>query len=373
MTKGNITVIGAGISGATVARLLAEQGYIVHVYEQNQNVGGACEDKLELNNESYIQYHGSHIFHTNNKEVWDFVSRFTTWSPYIHKVKALIDGNLLSLPLNQSNFGKLPYDIKYALSFLQDSTLDDELPKEYVLEDFLNSDNDDFQKVGEYIFKNVFEYYSTKQWGEIPDKSILARVKAYRDSYDERYFTDKYQGIPVAGFTAMIHYMLRHPNIYIHYHKIESDFLLLHNPQDYIFYSGSVDELLDYKFGELPYRTCEFTYITLDHPKHQEAAVINYTQNYDFTRTHDYSWYLPVNKAILAKEYPEQFDRHNSLQTRYYPINKPENKELYQKYCNKLKEVAPNIILIGRLGLYQYLDMDKAIAKSFEIVKEFLG
>lgn len=372
MIKGNIAVVGAGISGATVARLLAEQGYIVHVYEQNQNVGGACEDKLEPTNESYIQYHGSHIFHTNNKEVWDFVSRFTTWSPYIHKVKAMIDGNLFSLPLNWNDCDKLPHNIWYTLQDVEELELDKEPPYEYTLDDFANSDIDCFKDVADYIFKNVFEYYSTKQWGEIPDKSVLARVKAYRNSYDERYFTDKYQGIPVAGFTTMIHYMLRHLNIGMRYHKFTKEYISS-SSYDYIFYSGSVDELMDYKYGELPYRTCKFTYTTLDHPKHQEAAVINYTQNYDFTRTHDYSWYLPVNKAILAKEYPKQFDRHNSLQTRYYPINKPENKELYQKYCNKLKEIAPNVILIGRLGLYQYLDMDKAIAKSFEIVKEFLG
>ena len=360
MTK-TILVVGAGISGATVARVLAEKDYQVDVFEKSNSVGGACEDKLEAKNDSYIQYHGSHIFHTNNKEVWDFLSRFTEWSPYIHKVKALINGDLLSLPLNRNCLSKLPKDVRSTLESVKFSNLVENYARDYEL--------NELQKVAsDFIFENVFEFYSTKQWGEIPSKEVLSRVKAYRNTVDERYFLDKYQGIPKNGYTTMIENMLTHENIKVY----KKQFVLedsLH--YDRVFYSGPLDELLNYGHGELPYRTCEFKYTFLDHPKHQECAVINYTQNYDFTRTHDYSYYLPVNKAVIATEYPKAFDRFSVGHVRYYPINNAKTKELYQKYVDTLTQMETNITLIGRLGLYQYLDMDKAVLKSLDIANSF--
>ena len=365
--KKRVLVVGAGISGATIARKLAEKDYEVDVYEKEIDIGGACAD--EYKHGTYKQYHGSHIFHTNNKEIWDFLSTFTAWHPYHHKVKAFIDGELIPVPFNLNSLDKLPaLDTKIKQRIKQEIHDKDIFNYQFTFED-LEEFSGAFAYLGDIIYNLLFKVYSEKQWGTIPDKSVLSRVKALRLNKDDRYFTDAYQGIPAKGFTALLQNMLYHDNITVYNKQFVLEDSLAYEA---VFYTGSLDELLNYGYGPLPYRTCKFEYTQVNHSHYQTSAVINYTKDYDFTRTHDYSWYLPSNEAVLATEYPMAFDRFNSEHVRYYPIKSKENYALYEKYVEHLKINCPNIVPAGRLGLYQYLDIDKAVESSLRIVQEFL-
>lgn len=367
MRKKKVLVVGAGISGATIARLLAEKDYDITVYEKDEKAGGACSDCYD--NQVYRQHHGSHIFHTDNKVVWDFLNRFTKWQPYHHKVKAFIDGELIPVPFNLNSLDKLPVlDIKIKQRIKQEIHDKNIFNHQCTFED-LEEFSETFTYLGDIIYNLLFRVYSEKQWDTIPDKSVLSRVKALRLNKDDRYFTDTYQGIPSEGFSKLIETVLSHDNI-----KVYEKAFVLEDSLDYdiVFYTGSLDELLNYGYGPLPYRTCEFTYKIVEHSHHQENSVINYTRDYAFTRTHDYSWYLPSNSSVLATEYPMAFDRFNPKHVRYYPIKSNDNLKIYNKYVHHLKEHFSNIIPAGRLGLYQYLDMDKAIYSSMKIVNDFI-
>lgn len=364
MKDKKVCIVGAGITGCTIARLLAEQGAHIDLIEKTLYIGGACTDTNPSLSDSYHQLHGSHIFHTNNEDVWKFLSRFTKWFPYQHKVKALIDGNLAPVPFNLNSLKSLNdrfvEDIYGSLKSYQ-------YGKEFTLEELTNSNDMTLRALGTYIYENVFKTYSTKQWGKIPKESTLNRVKAFRFSKDDRYFLDKYQGIPAFGFSDMMLSMITHNNI--EFSKCTEFNKKLINKYDHVIYTGSIDELFDYEFGELPYRTCRFSVNYSKFNKVQESAVINYTKDYDFTRTHDYSWYTNGAKSsVIATEYPEDFNKNNSFHVRYYPIDTKENRELYMKYRTHALKVYPNMIFAGRLGAYHYYNMDRAVEQAFELV-----
>ena len=360
-----ILVVGAGITGATIAMMAANLGKDVLVYEQEEHIGGACYDTIE--NGAYVQKHGSHIFHTQSKALTKMVQDLVLWLPYVHKVVSSIRGNLVPIPVNQTSL-ELLYGQEKAKSIFSKFEQDDI----YTLQELFTLEGpcDLYKIFAKKIKQEIYEGYSTKQWGKMPSDEVLNRVKAFRNNRDNRYFTDYFQGIPFAGFSNMIQVMLTHPNIKV---VTKNKFTLsTATVFDYVFYTGSVDELYDYKFGELPYRTCTFVNKYNSIPHTQSTPVINYPEvSYQFTRSHDYSYYMPgLPKSVVSYEYPCDFDKNNTSQTRYYPIKTDENLALYQKYVDYTKENWPNIYFAGRLGTYQYLDMDKAMLSAIELINK---
>lgn len=232
----------------------------------------------------------------------------------------------------------------------------------------LRQKNDkDLQFLAQYIYEKIFLEYTLKQWGKRPDEidpTVSGRVPVYI-SKDDRYFQDKYQGIPIGGYTAMIQKMLDHPNITV---LLKTPF---NKSMEYnrLFWTGSIDEFFDYKYGELPYRSERFEFITYPFSKFQDAAVVNYPCNYDFTRIGEYKYFLnnQSDKTIVSYEYPEPFVRGKN--ERYYPIANEDTAQLYQKYLS-LTDNVQNVYFCGRLGDYKYYDMDKAVARCLELIQE---
>ena len=214
-------------------------------------------------------------------------------------------------------------------------------------------------------------HYTTKQWGLKPDEvdgAVTARVPVYL-SKDNRYFQDKYQGIPLKGYSALIQNMLNHPNIEV---RLNTDYKDIKEDFDRVFYTGAIDEYFNYSLGQLPYRSVSFKFEEHDCEFYQSNSVVNYPCNYDFTRIHEYKHYLKdkSSKTVIAKEYSQNFELGKN--ERYYPIPKDENAELYAKYQIKAKELK-NVYFLGRLGDYKYYDMDKAILRAIELFEEIFS
>ena len=367
MSKIQNLIVGAGFSGATLAIKIAEElNEKVVVIDSKSHLGGNSYDYRDEHG-IMIHKYGSHIFHTNLENVWKFVSRFTNFNTYMHKVIALIDGVETTIPFN---FRTL-YDVfpETLARRLEEKLLTNfEYNKKVPILEFQKQDDVDLKFLANYVYEKVFLHYTTKQWGVNPnevDGAVTARVPVYL-SCDERYFQDKYQGIPTNGYTEVIKSMLNHPNIEV---RLNTKFEDFNEEYERLFYTGPIDEFFDYKFGELPYRSVYFKMEEHDTPYYQSNACVNYPCNYDFTRIHEYKYYLNdfSEKTVIAKEYSESFVRGKN--ERYYPIPNQETTALYNKYkaeADKLK----NVYFLGRLGDYKYYDMDKAINRALELFEE---
>ncbi len=360
-------VVGAGFSGATVARKIAEElNEKVVVIDSKNHIAGNAYDYRDKNG-IMIHKYGSHIFHTNNDEVWQFVSRFGSFNTYMHKVIAVIDGIETTIPFNlRTLYDVFPESLAQRLEnkLLQHFEYNKKVP---ILE-FQKQDDADLKFLAQYVYEKVFLHYTTKQWGVKPDEidgAVTARVPVYI-SCDERYFQDKYQGIPFEGYASLVHNMLDHPNIEV---RLNTKFEDFKEEYDRLFYTGSIDEFFAYKFGELPYRSVHFKLEELDMPYYQSNSSVNYPCNYDFTRIHEYKHFLNdiCDKTVIAKEYSEAFERGKN--ERYYPIPNEANAALYQQYLSEAKALK-NVYFLGRLGDYKYYDMDKAIARALELFKD---
>ncbi len=369
MTDNEINlVVGAGFSGATIANLIATQlNEKVLIIDKKDHIAGNCYDYRDENG-IMIHKYGSHIFHTNNEKVWKYLKQFTDFNTYMHKVVGYLDGIETHIPFN---FNTL-YDV-FPHSFakrLEEKLLDVfEINTKVPILEFQKQDDDDLKFLANYVYEKIFLHYTTKQWGVSPndvDGAVTARVPVYL-SKDNRYFQDKYQGIPLNGYTKVIEKMLDNKNIKI---KLNTDYQTLKNKKfKRVFYTGPIDEFYNYKFGPLPYRSVNFKFETYDKEHYQSNACVNYPFNYDFTRIHEYKYYLDdkSKKTVIAKEYSEAFEIGKN--ERYYPIPKDENTQLYQKYLNEAQN-DKNIYFFGRLGDYKYYDMDKAIARAIELFEE---
>lgn len=364
-------VIGAGLSGAVIARLIAEElNEQVLVYEKRDTAGGNCYDYKNEDN-IFIHKYGSHIFHTKNEEVWNFVNRFTEFNDYVHKVYAHINGKEVIIPFNLSSIYELfPEDKAKILEekLLKTFEFNTKVP---ILE-FQKQDDEDLKSLADFVYKNVFEGYTMKQWGLRPeeiDKSVTARVPVLIGR-DDRYFYDKFQGIPVEGYTKLIENILDHPNIKVEYNKsLGEDFSLADLNADKIFCTSSIDEAFNYQFGELPYRSVRFEYEKYDKEFYQLNSVVNYPNDNDFTRIHEYKYYLndKSDKTVIAKEYSQKFERGKN--ERFYPIKNEDNQNIYIKYLEEAKKLK-NVYFLGRLGGYAYYDMDKAVESALNLFKE---
>ncbi len=364
MSEHTNLVVGAGISGAVLARCIAEKsGEKVLVIDSKSHIGGNCYDYKDENGISIHKY-GSHIFHTNDVKVWNFITQFTGFNTYMHRVIALIDGIETTIPFNLNTL----YDVfpksmadRFEEKLLNNFEYNTKIP---ILE-LKNSKDTDLNFLANYIYEKVFINYTIKQWGLTPDKidsAVTARVPVLI-SRDNRYFQDRFQGIPLCGYTNMIENMLRHSKIEV---LLNTSFRELKDLSfKRIFYTGSIDEYFDYKLGVLSYRSVSFELEEFDREYYQNNSVVNYPNNYDFTRIHEYKYYLneTIKKTVIAKEYSTDFKL--GVNERYYPILTPENLELYENYKN-LSKKFDNLYFLGRLGDYKYYDMDKAVARAID-------
>ena len=359
-------VVGCGVSGATIARNLAEAlNEKVIIIDAKDHIAGNCYDYRDENG-IMIHKYGSHIFHTQSEEVWNFISRFTQFNTYMHKVIAMIDGIETTIPFNlRTLYDCFPPSLASQLEtkLLEKFKYNTKVP---ILE-FAKQNDTELKFLADYVYEKVFLHYTTKQWGCSPkdgDGSVTARVPVYI-SCDKRYFQDKYQGIPLEGYTKAIERMLTHPNIEI---KLNTPFKNFKGHFDRIFYTGSIDEFFNYKFGELPYRSVHFKLETHPTSFYQSNAVVNYPCNYDFTRIHEYKYYLhdSSDKTVIAKEFSENYIRGKN--DPYYPIPNKENITIYNLYLNEASK-HKNLYFLGRLGNYKYYDMDKAIAYALNLIK----
>ncbi len=373
-----ILIVGAGLSGSTTARILAEQGHSVFVFDKRDTIGGNAYDEVDKNG-IIVQPYGPHIFHTNFKEVFDFLSKFTEWKKYEHRVLANVKGKLVPVPFNlKSLFELYPSDkaerIKEVL--LSEFKEGEKVPvlklKEHPLEEI--------REFGDFVYKNIFYIYTTKQWGFKPEElgeTVMNRVPVYL-SEEDRYFTEEYQYMPSKGFTYMIKNVLTHPNIKLVLEMDAKKRIALQNGQIYldgkkfdgiVIYTGCVDELFDYKFGALPYRTLKFKFKTKNTPSYQKAAVVNYTTSARFTRISEFTKFTcePKEKTVIVKEYSKLYKK--GLDIPYYPIPLQKNNEWYAKYEEESKAYK-NLYLLGRLANYKYINMDVAVKNAMELAEK---
>ena len=361
-------VVGAGISGATVARVLAERGEQILVIDSKEHIGGNCYDYRDANGICVHKY-GTHIFHTDVKPACDFASRFTKWYPYMHKVVGLIDGQLVPIPFNLNSIRQV---FPEALAARLEEKLVERFGfnKKVPILELRKTDDADLNFLAEYIYQKVFLIYTMKQWGVKPedlDPAVTGRVPVYV-SRDDRYFQNRWQGIPQDGYTPMLERMLDHENITVKLNTSWND--VKEECRDWrIFYTGPVDELMGWQFGDLPYRSIELDFREYDREFFQPSSVVNYPENYDFTRIGEYKYFLDDKspKTVVSFEYPSAYQR--GVNEPYYPIASDENAALYQKYLEAARAEYKDIHFLGRLGDYKYYDMDKAIARALELVE----
>ena len=357
-------VVGAGFAGATIAeRLAAHAGKSVLICDKRPHIGGNAYDHFD---EAGVLIHkyGPHIFHTNSHEVFAYLSRFTAWRPYQHRVRASVDGQLVPIPINLDTINQL-YGTAFTSFELEGffASMAEERKPLKTSEDVIVS------KVGRELYEKFFRNYTRKQWGLDPselDASVTARVPV-RTNRDDRYFTDTYQAMPLQGYTRMFERMLSHPNIRIllnaDYREIKSMI-----PHQHLIYTGPVDEYFDYCFGRLPYRSLRFEWETRDVAVAQPAPVINYPNNHLYTRVTEFKYLSGQDhpKTTLVYEYPtDQGDP-------YYPVPTPENAALYARY-QQLAEATSDVVFLGRLGTYKYYNMDQVVAQALAVYARMAG
>jgi UDP-galactopyranose mutase len=361
-------IVGAGISGAVLARMLAIAGERVAVIDAREYIAGNCYDYKD--DGIMVHRHGPHIFHTNDKAVWDFCSAFTDWVPFQLKVLGLVDGQFVPIPFNLNSLRAL---FPTPLADKLESRLVDYfgMNKKVPILELRKTGHKDLEFLADYIYQKVFLEYTLKQWGQTPDQidpGVTGRVPVYV-SRDDRYFpTDKYQGIPRAGYTEMIKNMLDHRNIEVRLKKPFS------KNMEYgrLFYTGPIDEFFDYSLGELPYRSLRIDFQKHNKPRFQGAAVVNYPCNYDWTRICEHKWFLDDQspETIVSYEYPAEFK--NGDNERYYPIANRENNALYDMYQEKANNELRNVFFLGRLGDYKYYNMDQAVARALALAQAII-
>ncbi|WNZ43312.1 UDP-galactopyranose mutase [Leptolyngbya boryana CZ1] len=348
-------IVGAGFAGSVIAERLASQsGKKVLICDRRNHIGGNAYDHY---NDAGILVHryGPHIFHTNSRDVFDYLSNFTAWRPYEHRVLASVDGLLLPIPINLDTINKL-YGLKLTAFQVEEFFASVAEQKDYIR----TSEDVVVSKVGRELYEKFFRNYTRKQWGMDPselDKSVTARVPT-RTNRDDRYFTDTYQAMPLHGFTRMFENMLTHPNIKV---MLNVDYREIQKviPYREIVYTGPVDEFFDYRFGKLPYRSLEFKHETHDKPLFQSAPVINYPNEHAYTRVTEFKYLTGQEhlKTSIVYELPQ------AEGDPYYPVPRPENAEIYKKY-KAIADATPNVHFVGRLATYKYYNMDQVVAQA---------
>jgi UDP-galactopyranose mutase len=374
-------VVGSGFAGSVMAERIANVlNQKVLIIEKRNHIGGNCYDYRDENN-IIVHKYGPHLFHTDYKEVFDYLSNFTDWYIYHHKVLAFVDGKKIPLPFNlNSIYEVFPQELAKRLEV--------KLIEKYgygtkisILE-LLKEEDQDLKFLANYVYEKIYKNYTMKQWGLKPEEispQATARVPIYI-SRDNRYFTDKYQAIPKDGYTKIFERMLNHPNIKI---MLNTDFkevisIDFENKKIYflgqefkgkLIFTGMIDELFNFKYGFLPYRSLDLRLETIEQEYYQEAPVVNYPNDYDFTRITEFKHIHSVksDKTTILKEYPKTYQPNVDIP--YYPVFTKENQELYNKYKEEADKFE-NLVLVVRLAEYRYYDMDDVVKRALEVFEE---
>lgn len=372
----DIIIIGTGYAGAVSARILAEKGKKILIIEERNHIGGNAFDETDEHG-ILIHTYGPHIFHTKDKEVYDFLGRFTEWIPYHHKVVGNVYGKYIPIPFNLNSI-RMVYEKEKAEDIIE--KLISEYGKETAIPILRLRENKDeaIRELADYVYENVFVKYTGKQWGLKPDEidpAVTARVPVILTERDG-YFTDEYQAMPKEGYTALFKKMLAHPDIDIRLNTSAKDILKLENGkilfecaefEGKVIFTGMTDELFDRCFGSLPYRSLKFDFSYHNTDSYQPEAVVNYTVDEDFTRITEFKKMTgqKVKGTTIMKEYSLKFVPDTEL-IPYYAILNDENKALYNKYAGLATEYK-NLYLLGRLAEYQYYNMDAITKKALEL------
>jgi len=354
-------VVGAGFAGCVLAeRLASVANKKVLILDKRNHIGGNAYDHYD---EAGILVHkyGPHIFHTNSKEVYAYLSNFTDWRNYQHKVLASVDGQMFPIPINLNTINSM-----YGLNLSSDEVTGFLKEKAEKISQVLTSEDVVLSNVGRELYEKFFKGYTKKQWDLDPSElnaSVTARIPT-RNNKDNRYFTDTYQVMPLHGYTKMFEKMLSHPNIHI---MLNTDYQDIINEINYskMVFTGPVDEYFDFCYGKLPYRSIEFKFETYDKEVFQETGTINYPNDYDFTRITEFKYLSGQkhNKTSVVYEFPK------SEGDPYYPIPKPDNAALYQKY-KELADSLKGTYFVGRLATYKYYNMDQVVAQALSVFKK---
>jgi UDP-galactopyranose mutase len=353
-------VVGAGFSGAVVAERLASQlGKRVLVIDKRPHIGGNTYD---FYNEDGVLVHryGPHIFHTSSQKVVDYLSCFTEWRPYEHRVLGHVDGKLLPIPINLDTINRL-YDLNLDSDGMQKFLAG----RIEARTEIRTSEDIVVSRVGRELYEKFFRNYTRKQWGLDPselDSCVAGRIPVRFDR-DDRYFSDSFQAMPSEGFTRLFERMLAHPNINV---LLSTDYrdVMTSYPSAKVVYTGPIDEFFDYRFGPLPYRSLRFEHRTHDREQFQPAAVVNYPNDHDYTRITEFKHLTGQKheKTSIVYEYPTDDGEP------YYPIPRPENAALYERY-RALASAKADVYFCGRLANYRYFNMDQVVAQALHMYR----
>jgi len=363
MKNADIVIIGAGISGAVLAERYAKIGKKVLIIEKRDHIAGNCYDYIDENGILVSKY-GAHLFHTNEEDVWQYINQFCEFYPFEHKVIAKVDGQLVPIPVNINTVNKLfgtsistEAEMK---QWLDENRLPIDTPKDG-REAALN-------KVGQVLYEKMFRHYTKKQWDKYPeelDASVLDRIPV-RSNYDDRYFSDKYQALPVGGYTKLFEGILNHPNIEV---LLNTDYFDVKDEvtgYDKLFYTGPVDRYFEFKHSlteKLEYRSINFVSETVDAEFYQENSVVNYPgEEVGFTRIIEYKHFgnQKSDKTTIVKEFTT--DEGDP----YYPVPNPKNQQIYEKYKAEADALV-DVYFVGRLANYKYFNMDQAFKNALEL------
>ena len=362
----HISIVGAGFSGAVLARELAEAGCKVDVFDTRPHVAGNCHTARDAQTDVMVHTYGPHIFHTSNQKVWDYIRRFGEFVPFVNRVKAITGGRVFSLPLNlltiNQFFGKTFSPSEAEAFFKEVGDANIESPA--------NFEEQALHLMGRELYEAFFKGYTTKQWGMSPAElpaSILKRLPV-RFNYDDNYYASRYQGIPRDGYTAVVENLLAHPDIRVHLgtrfeRSYSSDY-------DHVFCSGPIDAWFGYDEGRLGYRTLDF--VREDHEgDYQGNAVINYGDlSVPWTRISEHKHFAPWeshDKTVVFKEYSRLCEEAD---TPYYPIRLVAEKTLLSRYVERARDES-KVTFVGRLGTYRYIDMHVTIAEALDTAERF--
>ena len=352
-------IVGAGFAGSVLAeRLAAGLGKQVLVLDRREHIGGNAYDHRDAAGVLVHRY-GPHIFHTNAQRIVDYLSRFTEWRPYEHRVLARVDEHLVPIPINLTTLNTL-----YGLAMDEQQAAEFLARRAEPVATIRTSEDVVINQIGRELYEKFFRGYTRKQWGLDPselDKSVTSRVPT-RTNEDDRYFTDRFQMMPLHGYTRLFERMLDHPRIDL---LLGTDFKAVRGRIAYrhLVYCGPIDEYFDYRFGRLPYRSLRFEHQTLEQPVFQPVAVVNYpAPDVPFTRITEY-------KHLTGQQHPctsISYEYPCADGDPYYPVPRPENAALYKRY-QALAEATPGVTFLGRLGTYKYYNMDQVVGQALAL------